>query len=194
MTALPPRGRGGRRWRPLLVGLAMVVTVGLVAAVGQVVGLRVIVVPTGSMRPALEPGDRVLVETRSLPGRALERGELIVRRDAGDRAVIQRVIGLPGEIVELRAGVVHVDGKPLSEPYATPGEHDAAPTHLPPDRYWVVDDHRPESDTDGGPGQTVAADELIGRAVTVLWPPAHVVRELHAEPEPAARASRQLPR
>lgn len=172
----------------------MVVTLGLVAAIGQVVGLRVIVVPSGSMRPTLEPGDRVLVETASLPNRAPERGELIVRRAAGEGAVIQRVIGLPGEIVELRAGVVHVDGQPLSEPYAIPGERDAAPTHLPPDRYWLVGDHRPASDTGGGPGQTVAGHQLLGRVVTVVWPPAHVFRELDAQPEPAARAGRQLPR
>lgn len=172
----------------------MVAMVGMVAAIGQVVGLEVLVVASGSMRPTLEPGDRVLAETASLPGRAPERGELIVRRAAGDGAVIRRVVGLPGEIVEVRAGVVHVDGQPLSEPYATAGGGDAAPTHLPSDRYWLVGDHRSASDPDGGPGQVVAGHQLIGRAVIVLWPPAHVVRELHAEPEPAARAGRQLPR
>lgn len=191
MRAAPPREHARRRRRLLLIGLAVVLTAGGAAVLGQAAALRLVTVTSDAMRPTLEPGDRVLVETASLPGRALERGELVA---VADDAAIQRVIGLPGEIVEIRAGVVHVDGAPLSEPYAVLGERDAAPIHLPPDRYWVVGDHRPASREGGGPGRAVARDELLGRVMVVLWPPTRVSRELDAEPEPAARAGRQLPR
>lgn len=209
--------RGLRRRRPLFAGLALLLTVGLVAALVQAAAVRVFVVPSGTMRPTLERGDRVLVEVVSLPGRAPERGELVVVRRSGasdrqgmggvvrsmgegfglvradpDVAVLQRVIGLPGEIVEVRAGVVHVDGEPFSEPYATLSERDMAPTHLPPDRYWVVGDHR--SASGGGPGRTVDRGQITGRAVTVLWPPGRAFGKLHVTPEPAVRAGRQLPR
>lgn len=211
------RQRGLLRRRPLLAGLALLLTVGLVAAVVQAAAVRVFVVPSGTMRPTLERGDRVLVEVVSLPGRAPERGELVVVRRSGasgrqgmggvvrsmgegfglvradpDVAVLQRVIGLPGEIVEVRAGVVHVDGEPFSEPYATLSERDMASTHLPPDRYWVVGDHR--SASGGRPGRTVDRGQITGRAVAVLWPPGRAFGKLHVTPEPAVRAGRQLPR
>lgn len=210
--------RSPLRRRPLLAGVTLLLAVGLVAVVVQAAALRVFVVPSGSMRPTLQPGDRVLVETVSLPDRAPERGELVVVRRRGssvrqgmtgvlrsvgegfgllrtdeDVAVIQRVIGLPGEIVEVRAGVVHVDGEPLSEPYATLSERDMAPTHLPPDRYWLTGDHRPASGDGPGSGRSVGREQLTGRALTVLWPPARVFAKLHVAPEPAVRADRQLP-
>lgn len=211
--------RGWLRRRPWLAGVALLLTVGLVAAVVQAAAVRVFVVPSGTMRPTLERGDRVLVEVVSLPGRAPERGELVVVRRAGasehqgmggvvrsmgegfglvradpDVAVLQRVIGLPGEIVEVRAGVVHVDGEPFSEPYATLSERDMAPTHLPPDHYWVVGDHRSAPGGGPGPGRSVDRGQITGRAVTVLWPPGRAFRKLHVTPEPAVRAGRQLPR
>lgn len=211
--------RGLLRRRPLLAGLALLLTVGLVAVVVQAAALRVFVVPSGTMRPTLETGDRVLVEVVSLPERAPERGELVVVRRSGRSkrqgvgavvrslgegfgfvsadpgvAILQRVIGLPGEIVEVRAGVVHVDGEPLSEPYATPSERDVAPTHLPPGRYWLMGDHRSASVGGPGPGRSVDRDQITGRVLTVLWPPARAFRKLHVTPEPAVRADRQLPR
>lgn len=211
--------RSPLRRRHLLAGVTLLLAVGLVAVVVQAVVLRVFVVPSGSMRPTLQPDDRVLVETVSLPDRAPERGELVVVRRRGsslrqgmggvlrsvgegfgllradeDVAVIQRVIGLPGEVVEVRAGVVHVDGEPLSEPYATLSERDMAPTHLPPGRYWLAGDHRPAPVDGQGLGRSVSHEQLTGRALTVLWPPARVFAKLHAAPEPAVRADRQLPR
>lgn len=213
-----PQRRPLRR-RPLLAGVTLLLTIGLVAVVVQAVALRVFVVPSGTMRPTLETGDRVLIEVASRPERAPERGELVVVRRSGasghqrmggvvrsvgegfgllradpDVAVMQRVIGLPGEIVEVRAGVVHVDGEPLSEPYATLSDRDMAPRHVPPARYWVVGDHR--SATGGGPrpGRTVDRDQITGRALIVLWPPVRAFERLHVTPEPAVRAGRQLPR
>lgn len=213
----PQRGLLGRR--PLVLGLALLLTVGLAAAAVQAAALRVFVVPSGAMRPTLQPGDRVLVEVISLPDRAPERGELVLVRRSGaperqgmgalvrslgegfgllradpDVAILQRVIGLPGEIVEVRAGVVHVDGEPLSEPYATLSDRDMAPIHLPPDRYWLVGDHRSASGGGSGPGRSVGGDQISGRALIVLWPPARAFGKLHVTPEPAVRADRQLPR
>lgn len=211
--------RSQLRRRPVLAGVTLLLTVVLVAVVVQAAALRVFVVPSGSMRPTLEPDDRVLVETVSLPDRTPERGELVVVRRRGSSArqglggvlrrvgegfgllradegvaAIRRVIALPGEIVEVRAGVVHVDGEPLSEPYATLSERDMAPTHLPPDRYWLAADHRPASGDGPGRGRSVGREQLTGRALVVLWPPARMFAKLHAAPEPAVRADRQLPR
>jgi signal peptidase I len=78
-----------------------------------------------SMRPTLEPGQRLVVVPAWL--RPPRRGDLVVVTDprAPDRATVKRVVGLPGEEVELVAGRLHVDGRAVPEPYVRdpPAEH-----------------------------------------------------------------------
>lgn len=77
-------------------------------------------VPTESMAPTLNPGDFVLALKRS---RALSRGDVIVFRQNGE-FLVKRLVGLPGEVVELRKGRLFVDGKERSEPYADADPND----------------------------------------------------------------------
>src|SRR3990167_7908588 len=88
-------------------------------------------IPTGSMKPNLLVGDHLLVnkfgsapaalgiERALLPLRPIQRGDVIVFKfpEEPERDFIKRVIGLPGETVELRDKRVHIDGTPLDEPY-----------------------------------------------------------------------------
>src|SRR4249920_388483 len=89
-------------------------------------------IPTGSMEPNLLVGDHLIVnkminaptatgfEQAVLPGRDVRRGDIIVFKYPVDpeRDFIKRVIGLPGERLELRRKKVYINGKPLDEPYA----------------------------------------------------------------------------
>ena len=72
-------------------------------------------IPSASMVPTLVPGDRVLVTKLGIADRTLSRGEVVVFRNPQNRGqnYIKRVIGLPGETVEIRDGRVFVNGKPL---------------------------------------------------------------------------------
>ena len=88
-------------------------------------------IPTGSMEPNLLVGDHLLVnkfvfaptasaaERALLPIGEIHRGDVIVFKYPvePERDFIKRVIGLPGETVELRNKKVHINGKPLDEPY-----------------------------------------------------------------------------
>src|SRR5580765_1007298 len=88
-------------------------------------------IPTGSMEPNLQIGDHLIVnkmvfsptasafERAILPHRNIRRGDVIVFKFPEDptRDFIKRVIGLPGETVEIRDKVVYIDGQPLNEPY-----------------------------------------------------------------------------
>src|SRR5213592_170851 len=88
-------------------------------------------IPTGSMQPNLLIGDHLLVnkviyspsalplEDRILAKKPIERGHVVVFKFPEDptRDFIKRVIGLPGETVEIREKVVSINGKPLKEPY-----------------------------------------------------------------------------
>jgi|APTNR8051073442_1049403.scaffolds.fasta_scaffold91393_2 signal peptidase I len=102
-----------------------------------------------SMYPTLDHGDRFLFHKwpywTSGPG----RGEIIVIRDPMDAELeIKRVIGLPGDVIQVRDGYVRVNKKPLSEPYLDPsmrtdsGESGLKITLVPKDRYYVLGDNR----------------------------------------------------
>jgi signal peptidase I len=97
------------------------------------------------MAPALTDGQLVL--TRSLrPAPAVGRGDVVVLDSPvePDRSVVKRVVGLPGEHVTFDAGRVSIDGRALSEPYASPsvfhGEYD-----VPPGHFLVLGDNRDAS-------------------------------------------------
>lgn len=99
-------------------------------------------VRSGSMRPALEPGDLVLTMRMHRPGR-LRRGDLVVFRSPHlDEVLVKRLIGLPGERVELSDGLVRIDGEPLPEPYARRSGAYRGTFDVPVDRYLFLGDDR----------------------------------------------------
>ena len=110
-----------RAWRrQVLEWVAVVVIAVLVAG-----GLRAFVVqsfyvPTGSMLPTLQIGDRIVVVKI---GYTIHRGDIVVFRrppadtDTADADLVKRVIGLPGETISSMRGTVLIDGRPLAEPW-----------------------------------------------------------------------------
>ncbi len=120
------------------------------------------------MLPVLAPGDRLLVVPPGLV--PLRRGTIVVVPDprTPGRDTVKRVVGLPGEVVELRAGGLHVDGRPHPEPYVLP-DPDASGAGetrwaLGPGQAVVLGDHRGRS-TDSRTFGPVAVADL--RAVVV---------------------------
>ena len=141
-------------------------------------------IPSGSMEDTVLPGDYILVnrfvfaptawpwERGILPVRDLERGDLVVfmHPDEPERDFIKRVIGLPGESLEVRQGYVHIDGRALDEPYVNPlyrTRHSFPLVHVPPGEYFVMGDHRNNS-ADSREWGTVPRDLIKGRAFLVL--------------------------
>jgi signal peptidase I len=152
------------------LALAALAAAGLAARRAR---LEPMLVAGGSMRPTLAPGQRVAVAPLVRPA---GRGDLVVVA-RGDREVVKRVVGLPGERVRLHPGGLEVDGRPVPEPYlrggvATAGELDLA---LGPGQYLVLGDHRAAS-TDGRDFGPVGADALVGRVRFAYWPPRRLRR------------------
>ena len=167
--------------------------VGVLAAAGLAVRrarLEPMLVSGGSMRPTLGPGQRIAVAPLVRPP---ARGDLVVvarprptgvppwgspdpARAPGDREVVKRVVGLPGERVRLAAGRLEVDGLELAEPYLAggpgAGELDL---ELGPAQYLVLGDHRAAS-TDGREFGPVGADALLGLVRFAYWPPRRLRR------------------
>ena len=135
--------------------------------------LEPMLVKGGSMRPTLDPGQRIAVAPLVRPPR---RGDLVVLSRSQDLEVVKRVVGLPGERVRLAAGRLEVDGAPVPEPYlagpATAGELDL---ELGPAQYLVLGDHRAAS-TDGRDFGPVGADALLGLVRFAYWPPRRLGR------------------
>jgi signal peptidase I len=141
-------------------------------------------IPSESMEDTLLVGDYVLVnrflhapapsalERLLLPRREIERGEVIVFKhpDTPEVDYIKRVIGLPGDRVEMRRGRPWINGKPLDEPYLNELyrlEDTRPPIEVPPGEYFVMGDHRNQSFDSRGWG-TVPRELVRGRAFMIL--------------------------
>ncbi len=108
------------------------------------------------------------------------RGEIIVFRYPIDpsKDFVKRVVGLPGETVEVRSGTVYIDGDALSEPYLQRSDRsNAGPLALGEKQYYVVGDNRRNSNDSRAWG-VVPEDHIVGRVLLVYWPweNFHVVR------------------
>lgn len=151
-----------------------------VALVIQAFLVQAFYIPSSSMEPTLEVGDRVLVNKLSYDLHDVNRGDLVVfeRPDGteGDiKDLIKRVIGLPGETVEIRDGTVVIDGRVLDEPYLAEEEilAEFAPVEVPEDHVFVMGDNRDDS-RDSRIFGPIPADSIVGRAFVRVWPPTSV--------------------
>ncbi len=145
--------------------------------------LEPVLVQGGSMRPTLQPGDRIAVSPLDGPPR---RGALVLVRPPGGQPaeVVKRVVGLPGEHVRIARGRLEVDGLPLPEPYLH-GRPASAHDHelrLGPGEYLVLGDHRLAS-TDGRSFGPVRADQLTGLVRFAYWPPRRLARSCQQVPD-----------
>ena len=156
-------------------------------------------IPTGSMEENLLIGDHLLVNkfvfgpTRSgvertlLPVGGIKRGDVIVFKypEEPDRDFIKRVIGLPGETLEVREKKVYVNGRALNEPYAHYLQPAAAPSELhevtsfdvrerygpvtvPPNQFFVMGDNRDNSQ-DSRYWGFLPRQNIKGRALVIYW-------------------------
>lgn len=159
------------------IGLSVVLAMGIRTFVAEA---RYI--PSGSMEPTLEINDRLVIEKISYHFNPPVRGDIVVfwppenlfpqgkRRDA----FIKRVIGLPGDTVEITGGTVFVNGDGLDEDYikAEP-DYVWGPETVPSDQYLVLGDNR-NSSYDSHAWGFVPRDNIIGRAAVRFWPPNRV--------------------
>jgi signal peptidase I len=124
-----------------------------------------------SMEPNLHDGEYVLIDKLSYRLHTPERGDVVVFARSNERDFIKRVIGVPGDTVEVRGGQVWVNGLMLDEPYLNQVMHsDMRPATIEPGRYFVLGDNRNNS-SDSRSFGAIALDDIIGRAWLVYWPP-----------------------
>jgi signal peptidase I len=172
-TDLPSRRQRGsgqpkspvREWAETVI-LAIVVALLIRAFL-----IQVYKVDGDSMVPTLTHGDRLIVFKLIYRLRGPQPGEIVVLKDPFDkgRDLIKRVIAVGGETVEIRGGIVHVDGKPVREEYRTPGVYDHGPVTVPERHIFVMGDNRMASLDSRWIGP-VPFRFVQGKAVFRFWP------------------------
>ena len=144
------------------------------AAVAAARGLaRRFSVAENSMRPALEPGDWLIAQRQQ---RVPKRGDVIIfpSPDEPDRFLIKRVVGLPGEHVEISDGQVHIDGQTLAEPWANGPTFPDGDDHIPDDAIWVLGDNRALSSADSRATGAIPIADVDWKVIAVYWPASRV--------------------
>lgn len=110
---------------------------------------------------------------RSYLFHAPRRGEIIVFKPplSQDRDFIKRIIGIPGDKVQIKQGKVLLNGLELQEPYIMDGTiYEFSPTEVPPGNYFVLGDNRNRS-SDSHLWGVVPYNNIVGKAWVTLWPP-----------------------
>jgi len=153
-------------------------------------------IPSGSMLETLQIGDHLLVTKFAydvrLPsniwldttdGKVLlktgdpERGDIVVFKFPEDETkdYIKRVIGLPGETIEIKDKVVYIDGEALDEPYTRHTKADMQPIRdnfgpytIPEGRFFMLGDNR-EGSFDSRWWGTVKREKIVGKALIIYW-------------------------
>jgi signal peptidase I len=184
----PPPPPGAGRW--VREGVIVVVVAVLVAVLLRAFVVQTFFIPSGSMEPTLQIGDRILVNKLSYHLHGVDRGDIVVfARPADENCggppvndLVKRVIGLPGELISLSGGHVYIDGKKLDESWlpaaeqgvTSPGPPNSpsslnTPYRVPANHYFVMGDNRTDS-CDSRYWGPISKSLIVGKVELRVWP------------------------
>jgi signal peptidase I len=169
-TAQPNKRRSGLLraavdvFETLLLSVILFVGINMISARIRVDG--------ASMEPTLVSGEYVIVSKLSYRFGTPQRGDIIVFHFPRDpkEEYIKRVIGLPGDEVQVRHGSVYVNGQLLDETYLKVSTNYNGTWNVPDNQLFVLGDNRNNS-SDSHDWGTVPMDYVVGKAILVYWPP-----------------------
>lgn len=163
----------GPAWRALLRELIETVVLTLVIFLLIRTFVQNFRVEGMSMEPSFHDGQFLLINKFSYRVGEPQRGDVVVFHYPRDpsRDFIKRVVGLPGEVVEIREGQVYIDGELLPElTEVQPAAYNTRATKLGADEVYVLGDNRPNS-SDSHSWGPLAMDLIVGEVVLSYWPP-----------------------
>ena len=152
-----------------LTALAVVIIVGFIVRTYVAVPVAV---SGQSMADTYNDGDIVLATRFDYMFGAPERGDVVLCEvDGRDGMYVKRVVGLPGDYVEITNGMISINGEPLHETYVTYASSETMSVQLNKDQYMVLGDNRADSyDSREADIGMLSADNFAGKVRTRIWP------------------------
>ena len=180
-------------YRPVVEWTIILIAVLLCTVVLRTYVVQSFSIPSLSMYPTLQVGDRIIVNKLSYDLHSIHRGDIVVfarppLEDQEYSDLVKRVIGLPGETISSKGGHVYINGKRLDEPWLPPGPDSytgalpgdphpqfnlPGPIKIPAGEYYVMGDNRTDSEDSRFFGP-IPKSLIVGRAVAVVWPLSHI--------------------
>lgn len=160
-------------------GIVVVVAV-LVSLLIRTFVFQTFFIPSGSMEPTLQIGDRIIVSKLSVEFGTIHTGDILVFKApkavatvCGDDVtdLVKRVIGLPGQTLTSKGNTIYVDGKPLAQPWThidTLGKA-IGTVHVAKNHYFMMGDNESDS-CDSRYWGTIPRSSIIGKAFVRIWP------------------------
>ncbi len=152
--------------------LETVISAGIIAFIIITFIGQVTVVRGASMEPTLHDNERLIANKISYRFETPERGEIIIFKPPLEikRNYIKRIIGVPGDKIEITEGEIYLNDKKLEEPYVKNRSYENMPPTIVPDNsFFVLGDNRPNS-SDSRYWGFVPRKNVVGRAWVVFWP------------------------
>jgi signal peptidase I len=146
----------------LVLALILYVVIDAVVARVRVVNI--------SMLPTLVPGEFVMVNKLAYKFGDFKHGDIVVFHHNESEDYVKRVIGLPGDEIEIKNGIVYISGRPFIEPYIKELPRYEGTWTVPEGTLFVLGDNRNES-SDSHDWGFVPIPKVVGRAMLIYWPP-----------------------
>ena len=173
-TSAKQRPSNSRLWKHIKLWVRELIIAGMVCLLVVTFIAQPFKVDGSSMLPNLKSNERIMANKFVARFGELKRGDVVVFWYPFDpsRTYVKRVIGLPGEMIEIRDGYVYIDGRRLSEPYLQPSyrdNRDFKPVNVKPAHYYLMGDNREISNDSRYFGQ-VPQRYILGKVMFIYWP------------------------
>ncbi|MDD5095216.1 MAG: signal peptidase I [Dehalococcoidia bacterium] len=156
----------GQSIRPIIREIIVTVLLALILFVAIRSVVHNFEVSGVSMDPTLHNGQFVIVNKAAYWFDNPKRGDIVVfHSPTADRDIIHRIIGLPGETIEIKNGVSYIDGQKLEEEYLELNSRSLTRSEIPDDSYFIIGDNRDVAGWD-----IVPRNDIIGKAWIIYWP------------------------
>jgi signal peptidase I len=166
------------RRRGLIEWVAIVVAAVLVSLLMRSYVVQTFYIPSGSMEPTLQIGDRIIVSKLSVEWGTIHRGDILVFKappseHCGETVtdLVKRVIGLPGDTLTSRGNTIYVNNRPLNETWThiEPLTPAIGKVVVPANHYFMMGDNHPDS-CDSRFWGSIPRSDVIGKAFLRIWP------------------------